>query len=95
MMKVNVPRLQSALFADGMMARRTLTAIRKESADARRPPNYCAMRETSAPPGVDALTDPWRVSQGVNPALVHTGSREGFTRLTFLTNARRGREALK
>ena len=93
--KVNVPRSQSALSAEGVTARRTLAAIRKESADARRLSSCCARREASAPPRVDASTDHWRVSQGVNPPPVHTGSREGFSRLTFFTNAIRSREALK
>ena len=34
------------------------------------------------PPWVDALTDSWQASQGVTPP-VHTGSREGFSRITF------------
>ena len=93
--KANVPRSRSASSADGMMARRTLAAIRKESADARRPSNCCARREASALPRVDASTGHWRVSQVVNPLPVHAGSREGFNRLTFFTNTSRGREALK
>ena len=93
--KVNVTRSRSASFADGMTARRTLASIRKESADARRPPNFCARRKASEPPRIDASTDPWRVIQGVNPPPVHAGSREGFIRFTFFANASRGRESLK
>ena len=79
-----------------MTARRTLADIYKESADNMRPSNYYVMREESAPLRLDASTDPWQVSQDVNPPPpVHAGSREGFSRLTFFTNASRGREALK
>ena len=94
--KAKVPRSRSASTADGMTARRTLAAIFKESVGARSPSNCCARREASAPSQVDTSTNPWRVSQGVNPPPpVHAGSREGFSRLTFLTNASRRREVLK
>ena len=93
--KLNAPRSRSASSAEGTIARRTLAAIHKESTDARRPSNCCAMREASAPPRVDASTYPWRVTQCMNLPPVHTGSREGFSRLTFFTNAIRGEEALK
>ena len=93
--KANMPRFQSASSAEGMMARRTLTAICKESADARRLSNCYTRREASSPPRVDASTDPWRVIQGMNFHPLHTGSRDGFSRLTFFTNTSRGREALK
>ena len=81
-MKANIPRSRSALSVDDMTARRTLAAIRKESANASRPSNFCAIREVSEPPRVDASAYPWRVSQGVNPP-VQAGSREGFDRLIF------------
>ena len=82
--KAKVPRSRSASTVDGMASRRTFTAIRKESADARHPSNCCTRREASVPPRVDASTDPWRSSQVVNPPPVHAGSREGFNRLKFL-----------
>ena len=41
--------------------------ISKESDDSKRPYNCCARREASSPPQVDASTNTWRVSQGVNP----------------------------
>ena len=58
-----------------MVARRTLVATRKYYANARRPSNLCARREASAPPRVDASTDLWQVSQGVNTPPAHAGSR--------------------
>ena len=94
-MKANILRLQSASFEGVMTARRTLAAIRKECADARRPSMYCTVREVSAHPRVDALTYPWGISQSVNPPAVITGSSKGFSRLTFFTNESRTREALK
>ena len=57
--KANVPRSQSASSADRMTARRNLAAIRKESADARLPSNFCTRREASANPQVKALNGPW------------------------------------
>ena len=63
----NMTRLQSSSSEDRIMARRILTAIRKESANARRPSNFCARRGASAPPRVDALTNPWCDSQGMTP----------------------------
>ena len=69
MTKVKVSRSQSASSTTGMTTSQTLAAICKESADSRRPSNYYAMREASAPPRVDVPTDPWRVSQDVNPPL--------------------------
>ena len=91
-----MPRLQSASSADRMTERRTLAAIRKEPADARRPSNCCAKKEASAPPRVDVSTDPWRVRHGATPpSPVQSELREGFKRLTFLTKMIRERDALK
>ena len=73
-----------------MMARRTHAAICKDSDKAKRLSSCCTRREASAPPWVYASTDPWKVSQGVNPSPEHAGSRERFSRLTFLTNVSRG-----
>ena len=42
-----------------------------------------------------ASTMVWNIRHKVNPPPAHAGSREGFISKTFLTNARRGREALK
>ena len=93
--KAKVPRSRSASSADGIAARRTRAAFRRESAEARRPSSYWARREASTPPRVDASTVPCRVSQGVNPPPAHAGSREGLINDTFLTRASNGREALK
>ena len=85
--KAKVPRSRSDSSKDGMTARQTLTAISKESADARRLYNCCTRREASAPTQVDASTDPWQVSQG----MVKGGVQQDH----IFTNASRGREVLK
>ena len=81
--------------ADKMTARRNLATIPKESANKRGQYNCCTRREASLHPQVDASTDSWRISQGVNPPTVHRGPREGFIRLKFFINTSRGREVLK
>ena len=43
--KANVQRSRSASYANGMMARRTLVEICKESVNVRRLSNCCAKRE--------------------------------------------------
>ena len=92
--KFKVTKSRSALYADKRTARQNLAAIHKESADASCPSNCCARSEASEPSQVDASTSSWRVSQCVNPP-AKAGSREGFSRLKFLTKTSRGREVLK
>ena len=48
--KTNVPKLRSASSAEGIAARRTLVAVRRDSAKAKRPSSCCTKRETPAPP---------------------------------------------
>ena len=93
--KAKVLRSRSASSADGIAARPTHAAVHKESADARRLFSCWERREATAPPWVDALTVPCRVSHGVNPPPAHAGSREGLISETFLNRVSNGREALK
>ena len=64
--KAEVPKSRSASSTDGMQARRTHAAVRRESTKAIRLSSCCARREASAPSQVDASTVPWRFIQGMN-----------------------------
>ena len=65
--KVERDKVAKCLVYEGVTARLTLTSIFKESVDAKRPSNCCARREASAPQQVEGSTNPWHVSQCVNP----------------------------
>ena len=62
-----VLRSQSASSADGMAARRTRAAVRREYSNARCLSSCWARREAYLPPRVDDWTVPCLVSHGVNP----------------------------
>ena len=80
---------------DWMMVRQNLAAICKDSSNSKSTYNCFARREAPESPRVDASTDTWHVSQGVNPPPHASRVKGGVQQAHVLKNEIRGREALK
>ena len=83
-------KVAKCLFCGRDDGKAKIVAMGKESANVRCPSNCYSRREASAPPWVDASTDPWQVIQGTNPPPCANGVEIGVQQANVFQKREQG-----